>query len=63
MVLAKQFRIVERVRFEPNTSVGSANFGKTMGALATVPAADASLINREITETVLLQSLDLRFRT
>jgi hypothetical protein len=62
MVLAKQFRIVERLRFElrmeaynapnaftpasPNTSVGSANFGKTIGALAGTSGRQVQLSGR-----------------
>jgi hypothetical protein len=62
MVLAKQFRIVERVKFElrmeaynapnafppanPNTSVGSANFGKTIGALAGTSGRQVQLSGR-----------------
>jgi Carboxypeptidase regulatory-like domain len=61
-VLAKQFRIYERVRFElrleaynapnaftpaaPNTSVGSANFGKTIGALAGTSGRQVQLSGR-----------------
>jgi len=61
-VLSKQFRIVERVRFElrmeaynalnaftpanPNTSIGSANFGKTIGALAGTSGRQVQLSGR-----------------
>ena len=62
MVLAKQFRIVERVRFElrmeaynapnaftpaaPNTSIGNANFGKCVGALAGTSGRQVQLSGR-----------------
>jgi hypothetical protein len=60
--LGKQFRIVERVKFElrmeaynalnaftpanPNTSIGNANFGKTVGALAGTSGRQVQLSGR-----------------
>ncbi|MGD0775820.1 MAG: carboxypeptidase regulatory-like domain-containing protein [Candidatus Solibacter sp.] len=62
MTLAKQFRIVERVKFElrmedynalnaftpaaPNTSIGNANFGKCVGALAGTSGRQVQLSGR-----------------
>jgi hypothetical protein len=62
MTLAKQFRIVERVKFElrmedynalnsftpaaPNTSIGNANFGKSIGALAGTSGRQIQLSGR-----------------
>jgi hypothetical protein len=62
MTLGKQFRIVERVKFElrmeaynapnaftpaaPNTSIGNANFGKTIGALAGTSGRQVQLSGR-----------------
>ena len=61
MTLAKQFRIVERVKFElrmedynaervhsrrPNVSIGNANFGKCVGALAGTSGRQIQLSGR-----------------
>ena len=62
MTLGKQFRIVERVKFElrmeaynalnaftpaaPNTSIGNANFGKCIGALAGTSGRQVQLSGR-----------------
>ena len=64
MTLGKQFRIVERVKFElrmeaynalnaftpaaPNTSIGNVNFGKSIGALAGTSGRQVQLSGRAI---------------
>jgi hypothetical protein len=64
MTLGKQFRIVERVKFElrmeaynalnaftpaaPNTSIGNVNYGKCIGALAGTSGRQVQLSGRVI---------------